>query len=205
MKKTIYLIRHGETDLNRRFIIQGSGVDAPLNEYGREQGLAFYRAYKDVDFQLVMTSALRRTSETVAPFIEDNIKWQAFPELNEMGWGIHEGKSGTPEMEKEYQRINNAWISGDYSARITEGESAQELGERLSRFVEILKNTPEERILICSHGRAISALMCLLKEIPLTEMRLFKSHNTALYIGHFDGKQFRFEVEADRSHLEEVS
>jgi hypothetical protein len=41
----------------------------------------------------------------------------------------------------------------------------------------------------------------LLKGWSLTEMKTFKSHNTALYIGHFDGEKFEFEVESDRSHL----
>ena len=201
MKKKIYLIRHGETELNRLHIVQGSGVDSSLNDTGRGQGRAFYNCYKDIDFQLVMTSALKRTSETVADFIEAKIPWETYPELNEMGWGIHEGKSGQPWMKDEYERVNSAWSSGDFSARMEEGESAAELAERLSKFVEILKKRPEERILICSHGRSISALMCLLKGWSLTEMKQFKSHNTALYIGNFDGEKFEFEVESDRSHL----
>ena len=201
MKKTIYLIRHGETELNRLHIVQGSGVDSSLNDKGRGQGRAFYNCYKDLDFQLVMTSALKRTAETVADFIEVGTPWIAYPELNEMGWGIHEGKSGEPWMKDEYERVNGAWSSGDFSARMEEGESAAELAERLSRFIEILKKRPEERILICSHGRSISALMCLLKNWSLTEMRQFKTHNTALYIAHFDGEKFEFEVESDRAHL----
>ncbi|MCY7358013.1 MAG: histidine phosphatase family protein, partial [Rudanella sp.] len=32
--KRIYIIRHGETDYNRRGVVQGSGVDADLNEMG---------------------------------------------------------------------------------------------------------------------------------------------------------------------------
>lgn len=204
MKKKIYLIRHGETELNRLRIVQGSGVDSSLNEVGRGQGRAFYNCYKDVDFQLIMTSTLKRTSETVADFIEDKIPWESYPEINEMGWGVHEGKSGEPWMKAEYERVSSAWNQGDFSARMEEGESAAELAERLSKFIEILKNRPEERILICSHGRSISALMCLLKGLSLTQMKQFKSHNTALYVGHFDGEKFEFEVEMDRTHLELV-
>ncbi|EJF08716.1 histidine phosphatase family protein, partial [Pontibacter sp. BAB1700] len=33
--KKIYLIRHGQTDFNLQGIVQGSGVDASLNELGR--------------------------------------------------------------------------------------------------------------------------------------------------------------------------
>jgi len=182
--------------------VQGSGVDSSLNDIGKRQGRAFYNCYKDIDFQLVMTSNLKRTSETVADFIDSKIPWEKYPEINEMGWGVHEGKSGEPWMKAEYERVSSAWNSGDFSARMEEGESAEELANRLSKFVDILRNRPEERILICSHGRSISALMCLLKEIPLTEMKQFKTHNTALYIGYFDGERFEFEVESDRAHLD---
>jgi len=45
LKKTIYIIRHGETDLNRLGIVQGRGMDTSLNEKGLEQAEAFYQAY----------------------------------------------------------------------------------------------------------------------------------------------------------------
>ena len=39
--KDIYLIRHGETDYNRMGVVQGSGIDADLNELGNRQAQAF--------------------------------------------------------------------------------------------------------------------------------------------------------------------
>jgi len=42
MAKTIYFIRHGETEYNKLGIVQGSGVDSELNENGRAQAQAFY-------------------------------------------------------------------------------------------------------------------------------------------------------------------
>jgi probable phosphoglycerate mutase len=39
--KDIYLIRHGETDYNRMGVVQGSGIDADLNELGQRQAQAF--------------------------------------------------------------------------------------------------------------------------------------------------------------------
>ena len=35
--KTIYLFRHGETDLNKNKIVQGSDIDSPLNKNGVAQ------------------------------------------------------------------------------------------------------------------------------------------------------------------------
>ena len=38
--KTFYIIRHGETDLNRQGIIQGRGMNTDLNEKGAAQAAA---------------------------------------------------------------------------------------------------------------------------------------------------------------------
>ena len=57
--KTIYLIRHGETDYNRRGVVQGSGIDSDLNEMGRAQAMAFFQAYQHVPFAKLYISGLK--------------------------------------------------------------------------------------------------------------------------------------------------
>ncbi|HMR56571.1 MAG TPA: histidine phosphatase family protein, partial [Cyclobacteriaceae bacterium] len=66
--KKIYLIRHGQTDFNLKGIVQGSGVDSSLNDRGRAQAEAFYETYKNIAFDKIYTSALRRTRESVIGF-----------------------------------------------------------------------------------------------------------------------------------------
>lgn len=67
-KKTIYIIRHGETDYNKQGIIQGGGIDSSLNELGRRQAQQFYQAYHHIQFDRIYTSELKRTHQSVAPF-----------------------------------------------------------------------------------------------------------------------------------------
>ena len=43
--KKIYLIRHGETDINVNKLLQGSNVDVSLNETGQKQAERFYEQY----------------------------------------------------------------------------------------------------------------------------------------------------------------
>jgi len=191
--------------MNRLGIVQGSGVDSSLNEKGKEQANAFFETYQSIDFQVIITSKLKRTKETVASFIEKGIPHYAFAEINEMGWGIHEGKTGTPEMREDYLQTNEAWINGDFTPSVEGGESALALKKRLERFVNMLKKRSEKTILICSHGRAISGLMCVLKELSFTEMKQFKTHNTALYLADFIDGKFIFEKENDQAHLELIN
>ena len=202
MKKTIYLYRHGETDLNRNKIVQGSGMDEGLNETGRRQAQAFYEKYRNAGFDIVLTSALRRTHETVAPFLAMGLPWEQLPDINEVGWGMHEGKHSTPEMIMEYRDVIQRWQSGDLHASLKEGESAARMTARLIRFTEWLKARPEQSLLICSHGRAMRCLLCIMKGAPVTEMEIYRNENTALYKAFFDGRHFSFELESDLSHLE---
>ena len=50
MTKKIYITRHGQTDFNKKGIVQGSGVDSDLNETGRLQAEAFFKKFKDHPF-----------------------------------------------------------------------------------------------------------------------------------------------------------
>ena len=201
-EKIIFIIRHGETDLNRQKIVQGQGVDASLNKLGIQQGQAFYNYYKDEDFEVVITSALKRTKQTVAPFIQQGVYTQAFEEINEINWGVHEGKSSEPWMIKAYKKLIDQWQNGIFDARLEEGESAAEMAFRLTKFVEHLKDRAEKKILICSHGRAMRCLMCILKDQHLREMENYRHNNTGLYKVHYKDGQFHFLLENDLRHLE---
>ena len=202
MVKELYIIRHGETELNRKRIVQGSGVDASLNDTGRAQAQAFFDTYKAIDFDLVVTSALKRTHETVASFIAKGIPWIQYPEINEISWGVQEGKTATPDSLEIYHAVVGEWKSGNFDARIPEGESAAELGNRLNTFIDSLKTRTEKKILICSHGRSMRGLMCQLKGVGLTKMQEFSHHNTGLYEVHYDGEKFNFIRNNNLQHLE---
>ena len=85
--KTIYLIRHGETDHNRNGIVQGSGVDTILNDWGKAQAEAFYDAYQHVPFDKIYTSKLQRTVQSVQEFIDSGVPWESHAglERNQLG------------------------------------------------------------------------------------------------------------------------
>jgi probable phosphoglycerate mutase len=200
--KIIYIVRHGETEYNRKGIIQGSGVNSELNDTGRQQARAFYEHYRQVPFEAVLTSKLIRTHQTVKHFIDDGLPWEQFGEINEMNWGIHEGKVSTPEMVEEYRSIKEQWSLGAYDVRIRGGESAAELADRLHLFRDHLKQRPESCLLVCSHGRAMSALMSILRQEELKLMNRYIHANTGLWKTHYQENIFRFEVENDTTHLE---
>lgn len=204
MHKNIYIVRHGQTDYNKQHIVQGSGVNSSLNDTGRQQALAFYQKYQSTNFDVVLTSKLVRTHETMSHFIQDGLPWEQFAAINEMGWGIHEGKKSNPAMMAEYKAMTKAWQQGDYDARITDGESAFELSQRLINFVGHLKTRSESNLLICSHGRAMRCLMTILNQVDLHKMDEYPHANTGLYLVNYQADLFHFKLENDLSHLEDT-
>ena len=63
----IYMIRHGETDWNKKRKLQGQ-VDIPLNEFGKLLAKETAPALADVPFAVCYTSPLKRAAETAGRF-----------------------------------------------------------------------------------------------------------------------------------------
>ncbi|MCB9080884.1 MAG: histidine phosphatase family protein [Lewinellaceae bacterium] len=202
MKKQIYIVRHGETELNRLQLVQGSGVDAKLNDTGRQQAEAFFNHYQHIPFEVVITSGLQRTHQTMEPFINQGLPWEQTTDINEISWGVHEGKTTDLVMRQEYQTMISDWQAGRYDSSLEGGESANDLALRLQRFVDHLRQRPESTILVCSHGRAMRCLMALLQEDPLSEMEKFHHHNTGLYEVVYQPDIFKLIRQNDIRHLE---
>jgi broad specificity phosphatase PhoE len=201
-KKCIYIIRHGETELNRLGIVQGSGVDADLNETGRLQAEKFYKTYRQLPFKKVITSALKRTHQSVNGFIQDGLPHMVMSELNEISWGDYEGQEQSEAQMKAYWDMLNKWKSGDLHAKIPNGESPIELQERQKRAAELILNDEADTLLVCMHGRAMKSFLCLLLGKPLTEMETFQHTNLCLYTIEYNQGSCRLLQTNDVSHLE---
>lgn len=204
--KKIYLIRHGQTDYNLQNIVQGSGVDTDLNDRGRQQAQAFFERYKEVPFQKVYTSALKRTHQSVKGFLELGLPHMQLAGLNEISWGTKEGHKVTPSEDEYYHYMLKQWQLGNTALKIEGGESPEDVVKRMQPAVDhIMSQTNEQTILICMHGRAIRILMCLLLNYPLKSMDMFEHENLCLYLLNYTGSMFSVERYNDRDHLLSLS
>jgi broad specificity phosphatase PhoE len=200
--KKIYIIRHGQTDFNLQNIVQGSGVDSSLNAQGRVQAMAFFQRYKRIPFDKVYTSALKRTKETVEPFLAMGIPVESMAGLNEISWGTKEGYKITPEEDEYYHYMLKQWELGNTSLRIEAGESPEDVVRRMQPALDhILAREQEKTVLICMHGRAIRILLCLLLNYPLKSMDMFEHENLCLYRVDYNGAFFGVDLYNDTTHL----
>lgn len=202
--KTLFILRHGETEYNRQRITQGRRIDASLNATGREQAGLFYEAYRVQKFDKVYTSSLRRTHETVAQFIEQGLPHEALADLDEISWGEFEGQTIDEHLSKKMKAIIQRWESGDYKAHAEGGEDLHQISARLRQaMAHIIAQKEEKKVLIATHGRALLILLCLLLGHELKDMHSLRHDNTGLYILHYDYKsgQYTLELENSLAHL----
>ena len=203
MPRTIFLLRHGQTDFNVQGIVQGSGIDSSLNEMGRRQAAQFYAAYSHVPFDKVYTSALRRTQESVQRFLDAGHPHEAHAGLNEISWGVREGTRITLEEDAEYREVLAGWAVGQTDGRLTGGESPEEVAARQRPFIELLKAREDEQtVLVCMHGRAMRVMLCQLLNYPLSCMEGFEHSNLCLYKLEYTGSVFAVKNFLDVSHLQ---
>jgi 2,3-bisphosphoglycerate-dependent phosphoglycerate mutase len=200
--KKIYLIRHGETEFNRKCIVQGSGVDAPLNETGFSQAQAFYKVYKDIPFDKVYTSILKRSIQSVGQFLKSGIPHTPLKALNEIHWGEKEGIIATDNDHKYYRHVTNQWRNGETHIPIEGGESPEQVMDRQKPALEqIISQKSEKLVLICMHGRAMKILLCLMLGYRLNQMDEFDHANLCLYKINYTKNEFSLESRNDTSHL----
>ena len=182
----LYIIRHAETEYNRKGIIQGSEVDSDINDVGDHQSESFYDYYKDVNFDKVYVSNLKRTFQTIKRFTENGVEYEKLKEFNEISWGVNQGKS---DDLKDYAELIDSWLAGDLDNKFNEGESPNEMSVRLVKgFNKVLEDN-HDTVLLCIHGRALRILLSKIIDNDLTKMDKYIHSNTGLYILEYrDGK-----------------
>jgi len=203
--KKIYLVRHAETDYNKRGIVQGSGVDTDLNETGRKQASAFFNAYKQIPFDKIYCSGLKRSRQSVEAF--ETVGHQIISKngLNEINWGNREGQVITTNENAYYLSMLDRWNKGGIEEKIEDGESPLDVQMRIKPVLnEILEDHASDIVLICMHGRAMRILLCTLLKYPLHLMDLFIHQNMGLYEITFTGTFARVDQFNNTQHLRSI-
>ena len=196
----IYILRHAETDYNRKGIIQGSEVDSDINTTGILQSEKFYSKYKDIEFDKVFVSNLKRTYQTVKSFIEiNNIPYEKLEEFNEISWGVNQGKN---DELKDYKKLIYTWLDGELDNKFDSGESPNEMVIRLVKGFKYIISHNLDRVLLCIHGRALRILLSEVLDKDLTKMDKYPHSNTGLYVMEYiDEDNVRIKKSNLRDHL----
>jgi broad specificity phosphatase PhoE len=171
------LLRHGQTDWNINFLLQGV-TDIPMNETGLAQVKLAAQAIQAKDWDVIVTSPLSRAKQT-AEIIAQHVGFAEIVEnqlLIERSFGEAEGLSHE-QWRAKYANLDE----------IPGGESRTELAVRSQLLLDhVATEFKGKRVLAVSHGALIRGLLSIASknQLPRDGERL---GNASLnIISHFE-------------------
>ena len=150
MITTICLMRHGQTDWNSKFLIQGR-LNNQLNDTGREQvkNTAKYLKANDNKWDVFLSSPLDRAYES-AQIVRDELGLQNLPITRFVG-----------VIEREFGEAEGMHISDEIYAKIVADdvkglETSKVIQARgLKAILDIAKKYPGKRVFVATHSHFI--------------------------------------------------
>jgi 2,3-bisphosphoglycerate-dependent phosphoglycerate mutase/probable phosphoglycerate mutase len=168
MRTSIWLVRHGQTQLNKARRYQGA-TDSPLTPFGLRQAQALGRRLRRIPFKVAVVSPCLRaqlTAETIladrdAVVVEDP-RWRETDHGRWEGLTYHEVRARFPEEA-------TARFADALHGRPTGGESLAEVAQRvLEGWRALLQQHPGGRVLIATHATPVQLILCLVSGMAPT-------------------------------------
>lgn len=156
----VFIARHGETEFNRKGMLQGRGIDAPLNETGRSQAQQLANYLTKYEATSIISSSLARAWQT-ASFYEEktDLSTQKNKDLDEMDFGDFEGVS-MKDIASDLNDLQRGWESGNVTLKIPGGESPKEVFGRADAAARsYINGADSQTVMLFVHGRLIRVLL----------------------------------------------
>lgn len=159
----LYLMRHGETDWNKKHLFQGR-TDIPLNEKGRLVAELTKAGLKDITFDVAFCSPLSRAKETAQIVLEGReIELIVDERIIEMGFGDYE-KTSMHELDDKMK----TFFMAPHEYQDEKGvETFEAVLDRCNSFWQDVLSNPkyqDSTILVATHGATLRGLVCAFKE-----------------------------------------
>ena len=157
----ILLIRHGETDYNKKKLYYGH-LNPSLNETGIKQlentKRKLEKMVKEID--VIFSSDLKRCRESLKLLeIAENIQRNFSENLRELNFGNIEGKT-YDEIKKNFPHYVDEMKNNWRYFQTEGGESLSDLERRVTKEVEKIKKIYQnKKILIVAHAGVIQTLI----------------------------------------------
>jgi broad specificity phosphatase PhoE len=193
----IFLIRHGQTDGNKKELIQG-WLDMGLNATGIKQAKLLAKRLKNEKIDVFYSSDLKRavlTTEEIKKY-HPGKPWIKTPLLRERKFGLFEGI----EIKKYYEVIKSYNIES-YEFRPPFGESYGDVLKRAANFFkQIYWKHKNQSVVVVAHGTFNRIFISYLLGISFKESMKIEQENTCLNIIDIGSKP-RLIALNDFSHL----
>ena len=174
----LIFIRHGQTDWNVQGKIQGS-YDSELNDTGIKQAMNLSEKLLNLNYKFskIYSSPQKRALKTAEILSKSsNVDYISVKDLQEMNMGKWEGLSWK-EVEENYPNEYKEWYLNRRYTKTPDGESYQDMLERVLKAIHKIINENNEDVVIVSHSAVIMCLQCYVTNTPFNDMLKFKTKN----------------------------
>lgn len=155
----LYVIRHGETDVNIENKINALNDD-DLNENGIKQAKEVAKTVQKIDYDFIIASPLTRTKHTAKLLNAKNKEIILDNRLMERDAGQFTKKS-LDEIDC------NDWWSINPKNDYLDAEKVEDVIKRVYDFLEeIISNYPDKNIILVTHGGTSKVINSYFKGIP---------------------------------------
>jgi len=158
----LYFVRHGESEANVQHVISNRESPYGLTEMGKQQAQALAESLGNIHFTAIYSSPILRARQTADIVSQSlNVTYQITEALREYDCGILEGKSDDVSWML-HRKYSNDWIlHNDLLSKPEGGESFVAIKNRFLPFIESLKHSREEHILLIGHGGLFQLMLPL--------------------------------------------
>ena len=143
---TFYLLRHGKTVLDGRYI---GSTDCVLSDEGEQQIKLLSPAFTKIEFSKVISSPMKRCIQTF-DLLGINNNLQIVSEIREINFGDWEKKS-FHEVFTENKNLTKVWQKNPLTFQFPSGEGIEQFLTRIKNFYssfEIIEDEKNQNILI---------------------------------------------------------
>ncbi|MDF2885245.1 MAG: alpha-ribazole phosphatase, partial [Clostridiaceae bacterium] len=201
----IYLLRHGQTNLNKCGKFQGA-TDIDLNELGKKQAELLGKRIQKYNIDIIYSSDLKRVIETTEILnnyigVEIIIK----EELREINMGAWD------KLTTEERYINNEDYAKEWHKHLADlpypnGECGQDVYNRVKKIIDDIKKQKHENIAIVTSGGTISILLCEFLGLEQYKRFSMEIDNCSISIINYDILNDKTIVKCinDTGHLENL-
>lgn len=197
----INLIRHGETEWNRREIFRGR-ADIELSETGARQAELLAKYLSQVEIAAIYASPLKRalkTAEAIAGYHKLEVKTDAG--LIDLDYGKWQGRP-RKQVEERYRKLYAEWLKNPHRVKMPGGESLNDVRRRALGVVHRVTEQDTGTVVLVSHRVVNRVLICALLGLDNSHFWNVRQDVSAITTFTYENDRFSLTRHNDNSFLE---
>lgn len=151
----LYIVRHGETDMNVAKIPQG-WIDTELNNNGVQQAIKVAENF-DAQLDAIFTSDLKRATRTAQEFRQ---KYKNIPYIEDTRLRVRDFGDAAG-VDRDTYDLEKFWSIADMHT-IPHSEILKDFKARIADFLVELKTRSYQSVLIVTHGNVMNEIQTII-------------------------------------------